>query len=149
MKAGVDQAIINTCTVNNAVIVVYHIHDISASEVAEAIIRLKQSKREGSSEVMSDHLLFAYDSLNLYWALLFTMMQNGVAPNYMLIDTIVPIPKGRWANLCLSDNFRAITLSCMFGKILDNVKKLCPTNLQFSFKKGGSLWCKKRFLILQ
>ena len=101
LQADVDQAIINACE-QCSHCCTYHTHDISASEVAEAIIRLKQSKRDGSSEVMSDHLLFACDSLNLYLALLFTMMlRHGVAPNDMLIGTIIPIPKGRWANLCL------------------------------------------------
>ena len=72
------------------------------------------------------------------------MLRHGVAPNDMLIGTIIPIPKGRWANLCLSDNFRAITLSSILGKILNNViltkeaQKLCSSNLQFDFKKGGS-----------
>ena len=57
LQADVDQAIINACE-QCSHCCTYHTHDISAGEVAEAIIRLKQSKRDGSSEVMSDHLLF-------------------------------------------------------------------------------------------
>ena len=72
------------------------------------------------------------------------MLRHGIAPAGMLIGTMVPIPKGRWNNIGLSDNYRAITLSSIFGKILDMVilskeeNHLLTSNLQFSFKKGAS-----------
>ena len=57
---------------------------------------------------------------------------------------MVPIPKGRWANLSYSDNFRAITLSSILCKLLDVIilheenDKLCTNDLQFGFKKESS-----------
>ncbi len=54
------------------------------------------------------------------------------------------IPKGRWANLTTSDNFRAITLTSIFGKVNDIIvmnkenESLCTSGLQFSFKPGSS-----------
>ncbi len=57
---------------------------------------------------------------------------------------MVPLPKGRWANLSSSDNFGAITLSSIFGKLLDFIilfkeeNSLYTNDLQFSFKTGSS-----------
>ncbi len=57
---------------------------------------------------------------------------------------MVPIPKGRWANLTISVNFRAITLISIFGKLIDIIvinkenENLCTSGLQFSFKPGSS-----------
>ncbi len=54
------------------------------------------------------------------------------------------IPKGRWANLSTSDNFRAITLSSILCKLLDVViltkekGSLCTSDLQYGFKQGSS-----------
>ncbi len=63
----------------------------------------------------------------------------------MLTSTTIPIPKGRWANLSTSDNFRPITLSSVLCKLLDVViltkKKgnLCTSDTQYSFKQGSSI----------
>ncbi len=85
------------------------------------------------------------NSLCVHLAILFTMMlRHGLSPDSMLFGTMVPIPKGRWANLSNSDNFRTITLSSILCKILDVViltkesDNLCSSNLQFSFKPGTS-----------
>ena len=72
------------------------------------------------------------------------MLRHGVSPEGMLISTMVPIPKGRWIDVCTSDNFRAITLSSILGKLLDGIimrkeeHYLMTSNLQFSFKQGAS-----------
>ncbi len=57
---------------------------------------------------------------------------------------MVPLPKGRWANLSSTDTVRAITLSSIFGKLFDIIilimeeNSLCTSDLQFSFKTGSS-----------
>ncbi len=62
----------------------------------------------------------------------------------MLLGTMVPLPEGRLANLSSSDNFIAITLSSIFGKLLDFIilikeeNSICTSDLQFSFKTGSS-----------
>ena len=64
------------------------------------------------------------------------MLHHGLSPDAML--------KGRWANLSTSDNFCAITLSSILGKLLDVIimpkeaDKLITSDLQFSFKPGVS-----------
>ncbi len=83
--------------------------------------------------------------MSVHIAILFTMMlRHGLLPDGMLFGTMVPISKGRLANLSNSDNFRAITLSSILCKILDIViltkesNNLCSSNLQFSLKPRTS-----------
>ncbi len=72
------------------------------------------------------------------------MLRHGLIPDGMLNGTMVPIPKGRWANLSSSDIFRAITLTSILCKLLDVIiltkeeAHLCTSNLQFGFKQGSS-----------
>ncbi len=94
---------------------------------------------------MSDHIINASGKLKVYLSLLFTsMLPNGISPEGMLNGTMVPIPKGRWANLTISDNFRAITLSSIFGKLIDMIvmnkenENLSTSGIQYSFKPGSS-----------
>ncbi len=51
------------------------------------------------------------ECLNVHIAILFTMLLSHVlSPNSMLHGTMLPIPKGKWATVSSSDNFKAITL---------------------------------------
>ncbi len=120
-------------------------HSINAVDISKAVRKLKTSKRDGSTEIMSDHIIYAGHKLDVYISLLFTtMLRHSMSPNSMVLGTMVPIPKGKWANLTCSDNFRAITLSSILGKILDYIvldkeaSHLCTSYLQFSFKKESS-----------
>ncbi len=88
------------------------------------------------------HIIHASDKLTCYLALLFTaMLRHGTSSDDMLLGTMVPLAKGKWANLSSSDNFRAITLSSIFDKLLDFIKEennLCNSDLHFSFKTGST-----------
>ncbi len=113
-------------------------HSINAAKVGSAT-------ENGSTEVVSDHTINACECLNVHIANLLTMvLRHGLSPDGMLHSTMVPIPKRRWANLSSSDNFKAITLSNSFCKLLDVLvmtkekDNLCTSNLQFSFKPGAS-----------
>ena len=117
-------------------------HCICARYVSRAIAKLKCSKSDGSTDIMSDHILNGGDKLSVYIGLLFTaMLRHGMTPDGMLTGTMVPIPKGRWANLNSSDNFRAITLSSLFGKILDTIilckvkDNLCTSDFNFVLRR--------------
>ncbi len=124
---------------------IHSTHCIGAKDVNLSIKRLKPNKKDGSSEIVWDHIINSCNSLSIHLAILFTMMlRHGLSPDGMLFGTMVPIPKGWWANLSNSDNFRAITLSSILCKNLDIViltkesDNLCSSNLQFSFKPGAS-----------
>ncbi len=60
------------------------------------------------------------------------------------MGSMIPLPKVKCQVVCKSDNFRAIALSSIFGKVLDVIilikeqKSLCTSNLQFDFKEGVS-----------
>ena len=69
---------------------------------------------------------------------------HGTVVDSFLLSTIVPIPKGRNANLSDSSNFRGIALSSVYGKLLDYIildryqDKLTSCDIQFSFKANSS-----------
>ena len=68
-------------------------------------------------------------------------MIHGYCPGEMLFGVMVPLPKVKGSNK--SDDYRAITLGSIIGKLLDiillNIVKdaLETCNLQFGFKKGS------------
>ena len=66
-------------------------------------------------------------------------------PDSCLVNTILPIPKGRNANTSDSSNFRGIVLCSVYGKLFDNIvlnrcsDRLMTTGLQFGgFKTKSS-----------
>ena len=48
-----------------------------------------------------------------------SMLVHGLSSDSMFVATMVPIPKDRRQLVCASDNFRAITLISIVGKLLD------------------------------
>ncbi len=72
------------------------------------------------------------------------MLIHGIGPESMLLGTMVPIPQNKRQSLCNSDNYRAITLSSIIGKIMDWIilikeeQSLSSSSLQFGFKGGTS-----------
>jgi hypothetical protein len=145
LRDDINNAVENKCTCNCE----HGNHCITFKDCYEAIKKLKLSKSDGCTGILSDHIVHAGDKLACYLALLFNcMLSHGLSPDGMLLGTMIPLPKGRWANLSDSDNFRTITLSSIFGKLLDFIvlnkeeRQLCTSELQFSFKKGaGTTLC--------
>jgi len=74
--------------------------------------------------------------------MLTSSIAHGRAPDCLCKSTIVPIPKGRNANLSDRTNFRGISLNPMFGKIFDNIvlERYSgeSSELQFGFKACSS-----------
>ena len=60
----------------------------------------------------------------------------------MLYSTVIPIPKDKRKSLNNSENYRAITLSSVLGKILDRIimetQILITSDYQFGYKKNAS-----------
>ena len=67
------------------------------------------------------------------------MLTHNYVPCSMLTSTIIPISKNRKKSLSSSDNYRAIALSSILGKLLDWVillscdKALSSNDSQFGF----------------
>ncbi len=72
------------------------------------------------------------------------MLMHGISPESMFLGTMVPIPKNKRQSLFNYDNYRAIALSSIIGKILDWIihikeeQSLSSSSLQFGFKGGTS-----------
>ena len=115
------------------------------ADVVTAINRLHSGKGDGDKGLMSEHLKQGCDELFIHIALLFTSMAvHGYVPDEFRISTIIPIPKGKNANLTDSNNYRGITLGSIFGKVFDLIvldkysDLLVTSDLQFGFKARRS-----------
>ena len=118
---------------------------IDTEAVINAISRLKAHKHESSSELSTDHVINAGIDFAVHIAcLLSAVIVHGTVPNNFLPCTIIPIPKGHNANLSVSENYRGIALSSIFGKVFDNIIldryqcQLASSKLQFGFKRDSS-----------
>ena len=118
---------------------------VSSSEITAAITRLKPNKNDGGRGLSTNHFKFACTELAVHTACLFSgLLVHGSAIDDFLCSTTVPIPKGRNVNLTVSENYRGITLSSVFGRIFDLIvlnrysDKLESCELQFGFKQNRS-----------
>ncbi|CAL4157430.1 unnamed protein product, partial [Meganyctiphanes norvegica] len=118
---------------------------IHPDEVRLAVESLKSDKNDGTYSLKSQNLIHASEILHGHLSILFTiMLKHGYSPNGMLLGTMVPIPKGKFNDLTNSKNYRAITISSLFGKLFDIIvlnregQHLITNDLQFSFKSGSS-----------
>ena len=118
---------------------------LKPEEVRQAINKLKIGKNDGNLPMTSDNIIHSTDILCGHLSILFTaMLLHGVSPQGMLVGTMVPLPKGKRNDLNDSKNFRAITISSLFGKLLDRIiinrekSNLFTNDLQFSYKSGSS-----------
>ena len=72
------------------------------------------------------------------------MLSHGTAPAGLLLSTMVPLIKNKRGNKCDSNNYRAIAISSLLGKLFDTILlKLQHANLftdllQFGFKPNSS-----------
>ena len=75
------------------------------------------------------------------------MLIHSVAPDDMCSSAIIPIPKGKHANVTDSSNYRGMALSSIFGKVFDLIfldkysDCLCTSDLQFVSKPVIPLTC--------
>lgn len=122
-----------------------HTHVITVEHVQFAINKLKSGKSDSIDELLSDNLKNGTHLLSMYIShLLNCMLVHGVAPDDFSLSTIVPIPKNKRINKCDSNNYRAIAISSLLGKILDIIifeeqyKHLATDVLQFGYKRNSS-----------
>ena len=72
------------------------------------------------------------------------MISHGIVPDSFLKANVVPIPKNIRVDLTDSNNYRAIEMSSIFSKILDEIinnkqsTQLKTSDYQFCFKKHSS-----------
>ena len=72
------------------------------------------------------------------------MLVHGYAPDRLNLNFMVPIPKSKRKSLDDSNNYRAISLNSILGKLFDNIlldflqNDLNNSDYQFAYKKGVS-----------
>ena len=129
----------------NASINVNDKYTISVHDVSNAVLHKKKGKGDGHEGLCSDNIINAPHSLFVILTLIYNaMLVHGLSPDSMILGTMVPIPKNRCQSMVDSNNYRAITLSSIMGKVLDWVvllkesAALVSSDLQFGFKQGVS-----------
>jgi hypothetical protein len=130
---GVQEALAGASSTTECI---FNINDVKA-----AISRPKAHKSDGSSEFSSDHDVNTGNDFCTHVACLFTaVVVHGMVLDSFRLSTIVPIPKGRNANMSDCANFRGIALSSIYGKLCDNIildrfhHKLMSCDVQFKAK---------------
>ena len=67
------------------------------------------------------------------------MLSHGVSPLGLLCSTMVPVPKDKRGSKSDSNNYRAIAISSILGKLFDSIiikeqiSSLITNDLQFGF----------------
>ena len=116
---------------------------VRIDDVLSAIPHLKADKCDGNFVLYSNHFLNACDELSLHISfLLSAMLVHGYTAGDMVACALILIPKGKYANITDSGNYRGIALSSLFGKIFDliflNKFSDCLLTQQFGFKPKHS-----------
>ena len=112
---------------------------VSVEMMCKAVRYLKSGKSGGIEGIKSEHFIHApHKFFVMLTSIINAMLVHGYSPESMLTGIMVPIPKNK--NTCNSDNYRAITLNSITGKLLDLVillnesSGLQTSELQFGFK---------------
>ena len=83
---------------------------------------LKHNKSDGKATSMSNFIINSPHMLSVYLLLLFnSFVIHDSGPDEMLTDVIVQFPKNKRKSIHNSSNYTGITLSSIFGKIIDNI----------------------------
>ena len=121
-----------------------HSANISAVEVGMCVATLKFHKNDGGTGLNTNHFKYASTDLHYHVALLLSaVVCHGNVPKDFLLCTTIPMPKGN-TNRAVSGNYRGITLSSVFGQLIDLLilhrysDVLGTCDLQFGFKAKRS-----------
>ena len=106
---------------------------------------MKIEKNDGYKGLTSDYFRQGTPLLYEYISFVFTCMTtHSFAPSKFGISTIVPIHKGSNLKASESKNYRPVSLSILFSKILDNCILIMQSDslqsdpLQFTYKEIAS-----------
>ncbi len=95
-------------------------YTISVHDVTNAVLHLNKGNTDGHEGLCSDNIINAPNSLFVMLTLIYnTMLVHGLSPDSMILCTMVPIPKNKCQSMVDSNNYRAITVSSIIGKLLD------------------------------
>lgn len=93
---------------------------ISTNEIIHAVGKLKRHKGSGIDKLIAEMFMDAIDVIVPFMQTLFNLLlDKGLFPRAWSTAVIVPIPKK--GDLSKPDNFRAISVSSIFGKIFSSI----------------------------
>ena len=120
-----------------------YLNNITPEVVKEAVERLKSNKNDVSGDFSSDSLLNSPDSVfKLLADIIKSSFIHGDFSADILVCAFLPLLKGALKDDTKSDNYRAIALSSLILKVIDNIiliiwgDILASDWLQFGFKAG-------------
>uniref|UniRef100_A0A3P9KQQ7 Reverse transcriptase domain-containing protein n=1 Tax=Oryzias latipes TaxID=8090 RepID=A0A3P9KQQ7_ORYLA len=116
---------------------------IRASDIQDAISKIKEGKACGLDDITVEHLKYSSFKLLPLLAMCFTgFLTHGVLPDSVLSVVLIPVIKDKTASLNSLSNYRPIALSSNISKILEYVLltrlevHLLTSENQFGFKKS-------------
>ena len=97
-------------------------HAIRVADVVAMANKLKPDKHDGDKGHYSNHLrLASHRFMCCVSVLLNAMLIHGSVPRGFQLCTIIPIPKNKRKSVNDSENYRAIALHSILGKLLDKI----------------------------
>ena len=103
---------------------------------------MKGNKAAGIDGIYEEHIIYAPGHVIAHLAKIYTaMLKHGYLPKSLTKGLIVPLIKDKFGDYSDMSNYRGITLSSVFCKILELIIKescegsLITSDLQFGFKK--------------
>ena len=103
--------------------------EFTMDEFNQAIKKLKRNKAPGIDNISAEHVIFSGHNLRrLLLLLLNSMLSSGHIPESFLRGIIIPIHKGKGKSVSDPGNYRGITLSTTFCKLVETLLK--PTVTQ-------------------
>ena len=97
-----------------------HFHSVTVDQIIYAVDKLKAGKADSCDDLLSDNFKNDTNMLYVYILFLFSiMLSHGTSLSGLLLSTMIPIPQNRRGNKSDSNNYRAICLSSLLGKLFD------------------------------
>ena len=127
-------------------------YTITTDNVCQSIQKLKNNQSDGKHNVFSCNLLNVSNMSFILLSLFFQcMLTQRTIPEEMGLGTFTPIIKNKRKFYHDSNNYRAITLSSIFGKPFHNIipsqnsSVLNTRDLKFGFKsKNNTVQCRQK-----
>ena len=92
----------------------------TADDVIKACLQLKSNKKDADLHLFSDAII---NALHDFYAVLCTLINaiifHGYVPAQWLLGIIIPLLKSANIDKSVTSSYRPITLSSLFGKIVD------------------------------
>ena len=118
-----------------------HVPILTVNDVDNCIRKLKLGKAAGYDGITVEHLLYSHPILVVLTTFLFNACtQHGYVPNDFAFGLLIPLLKSNDLDSTNIENYRGITISCVFSKLFE----LCllksldgylqSSELQFGFK---------------